>query len=103
MVQNRRLAKSIADAAWSQFADLIACKAAWADRRFVAVNPTYTSQDCSRCGQRKTDLKLSDRVYQCFSCGFVIDRDRNAARNILALGLQCLGLSLEAPAFMHRE
>jgi putative transposase len=103
MVQNGRLAKSIADAAWSQFADLIACKAAWADRRYMAVNPAYTSQDCSGCGQRKTDVKLSDHVYHCVSCGLVIDRDRNAARNILALGLQCLGLSLKAPAFTHGE
>ena len=46
LVQNGRLAKSIHDAAWSQFATLIACKAAWADRRYIAVNPAYTSQDC---------------------------------------------------------
>jgi putative transposase len=58
MTHNHCLAKSIADAAWSQFASLLAYKAAWAGRTFVAVNPAYTSQDCSSCGHRKTDLSL---------------------------------------------
>jgi putative transposase len=93
MVQNGRLAKSIHDAAWSQFRQLIACKAAWADRRYIAVNPTYTSQDCSGCGNRKTDLTLADRVYRCVCCGLIIDRDLNASRNILAVGRHCLGLA----------
>jgi putative transposase len=53
MVHNHCLAKSIHDAAWSQFADLLAYKAAWAGRTFVAVNPAYTSQDCSQCGHRQ--------------------------------------------------
>ena len=56
MVHNHCLAKSIHDAAWSQFADLLSYKAAWAGRRYVAVNPAYTSQDCSQCGHRKTAL-----------------------------------------------
>ena len=86
MIQNGRLAKSLHDAAWSQFAAVIACKAAWAGRRFIAVNPAYTSQDCSGCGHRKTDLTLADRVYHCPFCGLVIDRDLNAALNILAVG-----------------
>jgi putative transposase len=86
MIQNGHLAKSIHDAAWSQFADLIRCKAAWADRRYVAVNPAYTSQDCSECGHRKTDLTLSDRMCHCPNCGLVLDRDLNAARNILSVG-----------------
>jgi putative transposase len=90
LVQKGRLAKSIHDAAWSQFAALIACKAAWADRRYVAVSPAHTSQDCSGCGHRKTDLTLGDRTYQCVSCGLVMDRDLNAARNILSVGLHTL-------------
>jgi putative transposase len=89
-VQNGHFAKSIYDAAWSHFRELIACKAVWADRKYVAVNPAHTSQDCSGCGYRKTDLTLADRTYQCLSCGLVIDRDLNAAHNILALGRQCL-------------
>jgi len=86
MMANHSLAKSIHDAAWRLFLALIACKAEWAGRRFVAVNPAYTSQDCSGCGHRKTDLTLADRTYVCAHCGLVLDRDCNAARNILARG-----------------
>jgi putative transposase len=89
MMHNHCLAKSIHDAAWSQFASLIACKAAWAGRRYVAVNPAYTSQDCSGCEHRQK-LSLSDRIYTCPCCGLVLDRDLNAARNILRLGRQSL-------------
>ncbi|HEV2238441.1 MAG TPA: RNA-guided endonuclease TnpB family protein, partial [Ktedonobacterales bacterium] len=89
MVHNHCLAKSIHDAAWSQFASLLAYKAVWAGRKYVAVNPAYTSQDCSGCGHRQA-LALSDRSYTCPCCGVVLDRDLNASRNILALGQQCL-------------
>jgi putative transposase len=89
MTHNHCLAKSIHDAAWSQFADLLSYKAAWAGRSYVAVNPAYTSQDCSRCGHRQP-LSLSDRTYTCPCCGVVLDRDLNASLNILALGRQCL-------------
>jgi putative transposase len=84
MVHNHRLAKSSADAAWSQFAGLLVYKAAWADQKFVAVNPAYTSQDCSGCGHRQAP-SLSDRIYACPCCGLVLDRDLNDARNILRL------------------
>jgi putative transposase len=89
MTHNHCLAKSIHDAAWSQFAALLSYKAAWAGRRYVAVNPAYTSQDCSQCGHRQL-LALSDRTYSCPCCGMVLDRDLNASLNILALGRQCL-------------
>jgi putative transposase len=89
MTPHHCLAKRIHDAAWSQFADLIAYKAAWAGRRFVAVTPAYTSQDCSPCGHRQL-LSLSDRTYTCPCCGVVLDRDLNASRNILRLGQQSL-------------
>ena len=89
MVHNHCLAKSIHDAAWSQFADRLSYKAAWAGRRYVAVNPAYTSQDCSQCGHRQT-LALSDRIYTCPCCGIVLDRDYNASLNILRLGQQSL-------------
>jgi putative transposase len=90
MVHNHCLAKSIHDAAWSQFASLLAYKAAWAGRKFVAVNPAYTSQDCSQCGHRKTDLTLADRIYACSCCGVVLDRDLNASKNILRVGQHAL-------------
>jgi putative transposase len=89
MTHNHCLAKSIHDAAWSQFTSLLSYKAAWAGRRFVAVNPAYTSQDCSGCGHRQM-LSLAERTYTCPCCGLAIDRDLNASLNILALGRQCL-------------
>jgi putative transposase len=85
MTHHRCLAKSIHDAAWSQFTTLLAYKAAWAGRQFVAVNPAYTSQDCSGCGHRQP-LSLSDRIYTCPCCGLVLDRDLNASLNMLRLG-----------------
>jgi putative transposase len=92
MMHNHRLAKSIHDAAWSQFASLLSSKAAWAGRRYVAVSPAYTSQDCSGCGHRQP-LILSDRTYICPCCGVVLDRDLNAARNILSVGQHALALA----------
>ena len=89
MTHNHCLAKSIHDAAWSQFTDLIAYKAAWAGRQYVAVNPAYTSQDCSGCGHRQT-LSLADRVYRCPCCGVVLDRDLNASLNMLRVGQHSL-------------
>jgi putative transposase len=90
MTHNHCLAKSIHDVAWTQFAAFLAHKAAWAGRRFVAVNPAYTSQDCSGCGHRQV-LSLPDRIYTCPCCGLVLDRDLNAARNILWLARDLLG------------
>jgi putative transposase len=97
MMHHQCLAKSIADAAWTQFAAYLAHKAAWAGRRFVAVNPAYTSQDCSRCGHRQ-QLSLADRIYSCPCCGLVLDRDLNAARNILRLAQDWLGLGQQSLA-----
>lgn len=97
MMHTQCLAKSIADAAWTQFAACLAHKAAWAGRRFVAVDPAYTSQDCSRCGHRQK-LSLSDRMYQCPCCGLVLDRDLNAARNILRLAQELVGLGQQSLA-----
>jgi putative transposase len=91
MLHNHCLAKSISDAAWALFLALIASKAAWAGRTFIAVNPAHTSQDCSACGHRQK-MPLSERVFACPCCGGHWDRDVNAARNILRLGLQAVGL-----------
>lgn len=74
---------SILDAGWSTFLAMLDAKAEEAGRRVVRVNPAYTSRDCSQCGHRKTELPLSDRVYECEHCGVVLDRDVNAAHNIL--------------------
>lgn len=90
MTRNHHLSKSIYDAAWSEFANFLSYKAAWANREFVAVNPAYTSQDCSDCGYRQV-MPLSKREFRCPDCGLVIDRDLNGSRNIARLGLQSAG------------
>lgn len=95
MNHNHCLAKSISDAAWSMFFWMLLYKAAEAGRVFVRVNPAYTSQDCSRCGHRQT-MPLANRVYNCPCCKLELDRDLNAALNILRLGLQSLGLGIQS-------
>lgn len=87
MVHTHCLAKSISDAAWSAFLDQLASKAEEAGRQLILVNPAYTTQTCSRCGHRQP-MPLSERVYHCPCCLLEIDRDLNAAQNILRLGLQ---------------
>jgi putative transposase len=88
MVQNHHLSKSMLDAGWGLFAAHLTRKAANAGREVVFVNPAYTSRTCYACGQRVWHLPLSPRVLRC-ACGYVADRDENAARNILRLGQSC--------------
>jgi putative transposase len=85
MVRNRALAKSISDAGWAQFRSILAAKAVYAGRRVVAIPAQYTSQDCSGCGAR-VPKSLSIRTHVCPSCGLMLDRDVNAALNILRAG-----------------
>jgi putative transposase len=87
MVHNHCLAKSISDASWSAFFDQLSSKAEEAGRELIKVNPAYTTQQCSKCGHRQK-MPLSERTYHCPCCLLVMDRDLNAAKNILALGLQ---------------
>jgi len=91
----RCINKSIGDVAWRQFLQFLSFKAEYAGKKIIAVNPAYTSQTCSRCGERHK-LNLSDRMYHCPCCNLSMCRDQNAAINILAVGLHSLGLSLEA-------
>jgi putative transposase len=92
MLQNHYLAKSIADAAWHQLVRFTLYKAEEAGSVCVLVDPNGTSQRCSRCGQ-VVKKSLAVRVHDCPMCGLKMDRDENAAINILALGLQCLDAS----------
>ncbi|KAM3107061.1 RNA-guided endonuclease InsQ/TnpB family protein [Phormidesmis sp. 146-20] len=89
MAKNHCLAKSINDASWYQFRVWIEYFGKVFGRITIAVNPQYTSQECSRCGEvvRKA---LSTRTHIC-RCGCVLDRDHNAARNILSRGLGTVG------------
>lgn len=102
MLQNHRLAKSITDAAWHQLIRYTTYKAENAGRGVVWVEPRNTSKQCSGCGAM-VEKSLDVRVHECPECGLVMDRDENAAINILRLGLESLGQSLEAPAFRRRE
>jgi len=90
MMQDNYLAKSIADASWNQFHQFLNYKAEEAGRILELVNPAYTSQTCSNCGNVH-EKKLSEREHVCLKCGYTAHRDFNAARNILALGLDGLG------------
>jgi putative transposase len=81
MIRNHHLAKGIGDAGWGQFILILTNKAERAGRLMIRVNPSYTSQDCSKCGARvKKSLKA--RVHCCDVCGLTLHRDHNAALNI---------------------
>src|SRR5262249_20441216 len=86
----RRLAKSISDAGWATFRRWVEHYGRVHSIPVMAVPPQYTSQVCSGCGDlvRKS---LSVRAHVCARCGLVLDRDHNAARNILAAALAALG------------
>ncbi|NEP23632.1 transposase [Moorena sp. SIO3I6] len=81
-----RMAKSVLDAGWGQFLLILSTKAEKAGLLTVAVNPRNTSQNCSNCG-KKVPKKLKDRIHSCPYCGYVEDRDVNAAKNILNLAV----------------
>jgi putative transposase len=105
MTSNGHLSLSAHDAALGEFRRMLEYKAEEAGTQVVAVNPSNTSQICSGCGQivRKS---LNVRTHNC-SCGLSLDRDVNAARNILALGRSAWALTCpvgesvaqEAPPF----
>ncbi|MGL4333443.1 MAG: RNA-guided endonuclease InsQ/TnpB family protein [Lactococcus garvieae] len=88
MVRNRKLAKSISDASFASFFSMLAYKCDWYGKQLVKVGRFEpTSKTCSLCGSVKKTLLLSERIYDCENCGISIDRDENAAINILALGV----------------
>ncbi len=92
MIVGSHFAKSIVDASWNQFRQFLTYKAAEAGRKLGEVNPAYTSQRCSQCGNLESK-KLREREHKCFQCGYIAHRDFNAAQNILALGLDGLGVN----------
>jgi putative transposase len=85
LIKNHNLAKSIADASWSMFGNWLDYFGKIFQREVIRVNPAYTSQDCSSCGNR-VKKSLSTRTHTC-SCGTVLCRDHNAAINILNKGI----------------
>lgn len=95
MVKNRKLARSISDAGWSQFLNLLQYKALWYGRQIQEIGTFFpSSKTCSDCGQVNQDLVLGDREWACKSCGVIHDRDINAAVNIEqeALKIYALGV-----------
>lgn len=90
MVRNRRLAKSISDAGWSTFCRWLEYFGKKYGKVTVAVPPHYTSQNCSSCGELVQKV-ISVRTHVCPHCGYVDDRDVNAAINILQIGLRTAG------------
>jgi putative transposase len=87
MVKNHHLAKSISDAAWGRFLSWVRYYGVIQEVPIVGVAPHFTSQKCSGCGHM-VKKSLSERTHRCVHCGLVMDRDENAARNILHKALQ---------------
>ncbi len=90
LVKNRRLAKAMSDAAWSAFLRWVNYYGGLHGIPVIAVAPHFTSQDCSACGS-SVKKSLSMRTHVCPSCGLVLDRDHNAALNILGKGYRTVG------------
>jgi putative transposase len=99
--QKAGLNKSIQDAGWRHFLTILTFKAACAGKRVEAVSPAYTSQECSGCGER-IQISLSVRTHVCTNCGLILDRDLNAARNIVWRGQRLRGVA-GMPAAVNRE
>jgi putative transposase len=90
-----RLAKSIYDVAWGQFLTILEAVAVRCGVHFVKVNPHNTTVNCSRCGT-KVPKTLSVRLHECSKCNLEMDRDENAAINILHKALTAVGLTVSA-------
>lgn len=86
-----RLAKHVLDAGWSGFRRMTAYKTEWFGSRLIVADRFFPSSKlCSGCGNKKVDLTLSDRTYECCACGLMIDRDENASINLQRFGLAVL-------------
>jgi len=99
MLQNRRLARHVADASFAEFRRQVQYKSAWHGGRVITADRWFpSSKTCSGCGAVKAKLLLSERTYQCDGCGLVLDQEVNAARNLAAYGRrQIAGSGPEIP------
>jgi putative transposase len=101
MVKNHFLASAIMDSCWYKLRQFTVYKAERRGGRVIFVNPAGTSQKCSGCGEM-VKKPLSERAHVCPKCGLILDRDVNAARNILALGLE-QALTETEPLLVHKR
>lgn len=93
MAKNSKLAKSIHDVSWGKFIRMLTYKSEWNGRDLKVIGRFFpSSKTCSNCGTIKEELKLNERTFKCGSCGHEMDRDLNAALNILNEGLNPSGL-----------
>jgi putative transposase len=97
-----RLAKSILDASWGAFLDILTYKAESAGGQVIRINPRYTTQKRSKCG-KLVQKSLSVRTHVCPCCGYVADRDVNAALNILKAGAPPSGTLADGLAYEPRS
>ena len=94
MMQNHKLAKSIQDVSLYELKRILQYKASWNDKQVIFIDRFYPSSKlCSGCGYKNEGLQLSDREWVCPECGIILDRDINAAKNILNEGKRIIGLS----------
>jgi len=94
MLKNHRLAKSIADASFSEFHRQLKYKVEWHGGQVIVADRFYpSSKTCSRCGTVKETLSLSERTFRCDECGLVIDRDQNAAINLKHYTVSSTGIN----------
>ena len=100
MLKNKRLAKAIQDASFYQFTNMVEYKSRNNARIFKKVGKFFpSSKTCSNCGQARTKLDLSERIFECPSCGMLIGRDYNAAINIRNEGERLLKLTNPTEGF----
>lgn len=103
MLKNHFLAKSIQDSAWNIFSNMLSYKLKMLGKHYIQINPKYTSQKCSGCGEL-VPKSLSVRTHICPHCNLIIGRDENAAKNILKLALeQGFGENTAIAGSMNRE
>lgn len=86
LARNRRVARRLLDQGWAEFQSQLAYKTTWYGSKLLLAPRFYpSSRTCSGCGAVKAKLRLSERIYSCESCGLRLDRDLNAARNLVQL------------------
>jgi putative transposase len=94
MVKNHKLAKSISDVSWGKFIEVLTYKALWNDKEVIHIDRFFpSSKTCNSCGWINSLLTLKDRIWKC-KCGLEVDRDLNAAKNILNEGLRLNNISV---------